>query len=1243
MMNRKSKGKKKNKQATRIPISPPNEFSRELDHLYRSSPIGFALLDTDLRYIRINEHLATLNGRPVEDHIGRNIHEIIPDIAKEIEPLLKNIIDTGKTLLNVEIKARSQRDPKQPRWNVASYFPTKDDKNKVKGVNVIVQDITELKKLEKKLEESKRLFQQMAEVIPAIFWIMSPDWKNLIYISPAFEKIYGYPCEEFYRHPHLWLDVIHEEDRQRVSDFFKSHSGNECNQEYRIIRSDGEIRWVKDVSSPVKNCDGELVMLTGFVEDITDQINAAEALKESKEKYQLLVENQTDLVVKVDTEGHFQFVSPSYCEMFGKTEEELLGKKFMPLVHEDDRGLTAKAMENLYRPPYTCYVEQRAMTKDGWKWLAWADKSVLDENGKVIAIVGVGREIDERKSAELELFKTKERLQYFLTSSPGVIYAAQAYGDYCATFISENVREQLGYKAEDFISDPKFWVNNIHPDDREMACAEAAKVLDKGHHIIEYRFKDKDGKYRWMRDEMNLIKDERGHPIEIVGSWYDISECKKAEEALKQNEEKYRDLVENISDVIYSYDTDGKLNYVSPAVEGIMGFKPKEMIGRSIRDLTLKEELPKIEKTLGKIFSGTPAGDEYRIRSKSGEIRWIRTSSQPTFVGDKIVGAKGVLADITEQKKAQEWLRESEEQFRSLVTMASDSIAMTDLEGNIKFINDAGSILLGFNRSEELLGKNVFSFVAEESIKPAKENLITAIKEGIVRNQEYSIVRNDGTKVPVEVTVSLIKDADGKLFRLLAITRDISDRKKAEEALLESENKYRQLFLTERDAILIVDAETQKFKDANESTLNLYGYTREEFLKLGLFDITAEPEKTEKSLERVLKKKSISIPVRYHKKKDGTLFPAEISASVFELKGRTMICGSIRDITERLRADEELRQALSEIKDLKEQLYAETIYLREEIKLQHEHGEFIGQSHIIRNVLAKAEQVANTDSTVLLLGETGTGKELLAHTIHNLSQRKNKALVKVNCSALPSTLIESELFGHEKGAFTDARSQQIGRFEIANDGTIFLDEIGELSPDLQVKLLRVLQEGQFERLGNPKTIKVNVRIIAASNRDLEEAVRVGTFREDLYYRLNVFPISVPPLRERQADIPLLVWNFVSEFDKKMGKKIKSISMKTMNSLQNYDWPGNVRELRNVIERAMILSKGPTLFIELPKIKEPKEYHGRALNDIEKKHINKVLEMTGWRVRGKNGAAEILGLKPTTLESKMRKLGIKRKK
>ena len=334
-----------------------------------------------------------------------------------------------------------------------------------------------------------------------------------------------------------------------------------------------------------------------------------------------------------------------------------------------------------------------------------------------------------------------------------------------------------------------------------------------------------------------------------------------------------------------------------------------------------------------------------------------------------------------------------------------------------------------------------------------------------------------------------------------------------------------------------------------------------------------------------------------------------------------------------------------EVEQLKDQLEAENIYLQEEIKLVHNFEKIISKSKKFKKVLGQVEQVAPTDATVLILGESGTGKELIARAVHNISERKDRAMVKVNCAALPATLIESELFGHEKGAFTGALARKVGRFELADGGSLFLDEIGEIPLELQSKLLRVLQEGEFERIGDSNTTKVNVRIIAATNVNLQEAISKGAFREDLYYRLNVFPITIPPLRERKGDIPLLTRHFLLKYNARFGKNIEVIAEKVIDSLLDYNWPGNVRELENVIERAVIISSGNKLEIgdAIPKsTNSTLEETMVTLVDVEKDHILKILEQTNWRISGQKGAARILDINRSTLEARMRKLGIMRR-
>jgi formate hydrogenlyase transcriptional activator len=388
----------------------------------------------------------------------------------------------------------------------------------------------------------------------------------------------------------------------------------------------------------------------------------------------------------------------------------------------------------------------------------------------------------------------------------------------------------------------------------------------------------------------------------------------------------------------------------------------------------------------------------------------------------------------------------------------------------------------------------------------------------------------------------------------------------------------------------------------------------------------------------------LSIPLRI----GGTVIGAIAFAAFRETRtwpddliARLMLVGGVfAHAIARKREQEKLLTAMAEIKVLKDRLERENAYLKDVAQVRPLQG-LVGKSPRFLGVLDEIGQVAQTDSTVLLLGETGTGKEVLAQAIHNASSRKDRPMIKVNCAALPASLIESELFGREKGAFTGALARQAGRFEIADGSTIFLDEVGELPLELQPKLLRVLQEGEFERLGGSKTIKVDARVIAATNRPLAQAVSEGKFRQDLFYRLDVFPVEVPPLRERREDIPLLTWTFVKEFSNSMGKAIDTIADDSMAALLAYSWPGNVRELRNVIERAMILTRSPTLHIKLghPTLRPQVANATGTLEEAEREHILRALERCGWRIRGPNAAAELLGVKPTTLESRIKKLGL----
>lgn len=486
------------------------------------------------------------------------------------------------------------------------------------------------------------------------------------------------------------------------------------------------------------------------------------------------------------------------------------------------------------------------------------------------------------------------------------------------------------------------------------------------------------------------------------------------------------------------------------------------------------------------------------------------------------------------------------------------------------------------------------------------------------------------------------------LEHLEAIAASISDRRQAEEALKTSEERFRTLFESAPIGISINNAEG-KFVQVNRAFQQMLGYSEDELKHLSFREVTFADDLGESKqvfAELVAGQRTDFCLEKRYRRKDGSLMWAQtVCSAVRDASGKFVYTfAMVQDISERKQAEQALREALTEVERLKNRLQEENVYLQEEIRTQHNFEELIGASGAMRKVFQNVEKVARTDTTVLITGETGTGKELVAHAIHNLSSRTQRPLIKVNCAALPSGLIESELFGHEKGAFTGAIARKKGRFELADGGTLLLDEVGELPLETQAKLLRVLQEQEFERVGGAQTLKVDVRVIAATNRNLEELIKRGAFRADLFYRLNIFPIHLPPLRDRRDDLPLLTNYLVDKFSRRMGKKIDRVSREAMDRLTRYDWPGNVRELANVLERAVILCDGGALQPDHISISEVLATPGAdvtTLGDAERAHILKALEKTKWVVGGSSGAAKLLGLNRTTLLARMKKLGIEK--
>ncbi len=663
--------------------------------------------------------------------------------------------------------------------------------------------------------------------------------------------------------------------------------------------------------------------------------------------------------------------------------------------------------------------------------------------------------------------------------------------------------------------------------------------------------------------------------------------------------------------------------------------------------------------------------------------------------------------DNTLRLQAENILLNSDELIRLILDSASEAICGCDSEGICLFSNPSAARILGYDHPAELLGKNMHALEhhtrKDGTPYPIEECpiYIGFQKNENVHRDDEVYWRKDGTSFPVEFW-SHIVIRKGKTLGAVITFIDITERKQAEAALRKSEEQNRSLLrinnaiitnLTQQALLCSISEALHPVISFDRCAITLYQPERDSFRFLAVegellsdyfrtgqefsrnetcgswvFDhqrplVRRDLEKEQQyPNERRLAAEGIRsmcvVPLALQGKCIGLLSVVSQQWDLYSDED----AGFLQEVANQVALAVQNMQSYQEIDSLKAGLEKENVYLREELRAEHNFEEIVGNSPALLKVLHGVEQVAPTDSTVLIYGETGTGKELVARAIHSRSSRNGRALVSVNCSAISAGLVESELFGHMKGAFTGALERRIGRFELANGGTIFLDEIGELCLETQVKLLRVLQEHEFEPVGSSHPLRVDVRVIAATNRNLREAVQAGRFRSDLFYRLNVFPIELPPLRERRSDIPQLVAFCLSQFSKRLGKKIDGVSRESMENLVNYPWPGNIRELQNVIERAIIVSADPTLRLDrdlmpvaaaakgmvAPKADSPEDRHADlkspmpllTLDEVERNHIFAALQHTGGVVDGPKGAAKILNLHPNTLRHRMDKLGIK---
>jgi PAS domain S-box-containing protein len=813
----------------------------------------------------------------------------------------------------------------------------------------------------------------------------------------------------------------------------------------------------------------------------------------------------------------------------------------------------------------------------------------------------------DKNIAENALWESEQRFRKIFEEGPlGMAFTSL---DYRIIKVNLALCRMLGYSEREMTE--RTFLDITHPDHRTSDLEQVRKLIDGkiALYKTEKRYLKNDGGLMWGALTTSIIHDESRKPLYFLSMIEDISERKSAEQALKTA---HAELEQRVQE---------RTRELSNANVELQ----RQIDERRMAEAALHESEWKLELFFSQSLDG------FFFMMIDEPVRWddsadkevildyVFTHQRITKVNDAMLAQYGATRErflgLTPNDLYEHDLAHGREVWRRFFDAGRLHVETNErkldgtpiwIEGDYICFYDADGRILGhFGIQRDVTERKR----AEEALRKAHDQLEQRVKERTVELSEANV----------------------------QLKKEITERKRAEAAHKESETRLSRILESAMDAIITINDRriVMLFNDAAEkvflcSSADAIGKPLDRYLSpafQNLLTIYARESANRRAAHSQRWAPDGLTAIR----SNGEPFPVEATLSQVEVAGERLFTIILRDINDRQRAEAELSK-----------LQLENVYLQEEIKSEHNFGELIGASPAMKVVFENIKKVADTDATVLITGETGTGKELIAHAIHNESSRKNSALIKVNCAALPAGLIESELFGHEKGAFTGAIARKKGRFELADGGTIFLDEVGELRLETQVKLLRVLQEHEFERVGGTHPVKVNVRVLAATNRNLQAAVQHGEFRADLYYRLNIFPIHVPALRDRVEDLPLLANYLIKQLSRRMGKRVEGINLRAVDALLSYRWPGNVRELSNLLERAVILCDGRQLqseHIGLTMQRAESEADFRTLEDAERNHILRALKKTNGVLSGPNGAARLLGMNRSTLWSRMRKLGI----
>ena len=811
------------------------------------------------------------------------------------------------------------------------------------------------------------------------------------------------------------------------------------------------------------------------------------------EEFERAVEGLEEMIVVVDRDYRFVLANRAFAHYRDMEKSDLIGRRVVDVLNPGVFETTVKPkLDECFRGKIVQYEMRYRYPSRGERDL-FITYFPIEGPGGVDRVASVLQDITERKQAERSLKLFRALIDQSNDAVEVVDPETLRFLD-----VNEKACQDLGYSREELLAMTVF---DINPNLNEFKRTKVLeRLLEAGYVVMQGIHRRKDGSLFPVETSLRQVQLDRTY---VVAVSRDISDRKKAEDALRASEDQYRDLVEHSEDLVCTHDLEGRMLSANPAPARLLGYEVEEFLKIPMRDLIVPEYRVLFDEYLARMKANGADSGLMCVMARNGEMRtWEYNNTLRTEgVGTPIV--RGMAHDVTEKRRAELGLLESEHRFRVALKDSAITVFSQDCDLRYTWIYNPQLPWL-----QEAVGKTDSEIMGAKKARSLVELKLRALKSGAALREEVAI------------------PSEGKLMA---------------------------------------------------------------------FDVAVEP-----------------------------LFDA--NGSVVGITGASVDIARLREITDRLQ-------------DARDKLLQEKSYLESEIQTELGFEEVVGQSPALREVLKNVRVVAPTDSTVLLLGETGTGKELMARSLHALSSRRDHGFIKLNCAAVPSGLLESELFGHERGAFTGAVNRKVGRIELADKGTLFLDEIGELPLELQPKLLRVLQDREFERLGGVRTLHVDVRIVCATNRDLRQDTADGKFREDLFYRLNVFPIDLPTLRERRSDIPILTHHFVRKHSTRMGKHIELIPDETITVLENWNWPGNIRELENMIERMVILSKGPVLAAPPAELDAPQESTEDNLSEMGREHIIRVLRETNGVLSGADGAASRLGIKRTTLQSMIKRFGI----